>query len=355
MHTRSGVRTGPARVTTPVPRSLWWEIAAGDPDCRVTQTPAWLDCLCAEGHHRDAGRLYEFDDGTRVVLPLTGTHRPGPLDALESWPGGWGIGGPVVQGDAVPGTARAVYADLLREPAFRVGLRLRPGDGDMWAAAAPAAFRTQPHTTQVVDLTGGIDSVRRGYHSQVRRDVRRAERMDVEVEVDCTGRLAPVFYGLYEKSIERWAGRQHEPLALARLRRRRDFPDSRLATVAERLGESCAIWVAWYQGMPCASIVVLRHARHAKYWRGAMDRELAHPCRANALLHHLAIEDACAAGCDRYDMGDSAPGSSLAHYKANFGAASLSSPRCLRERLPLSAAEHALRETVKRVIRFQDA
>ncbi|CAM5596855.1 GNAT family N-acetyltransferase [Streptomyces viridochromogenes] len=355
MPTHSGVRAGPARVTTPVPRDVWWGVAAQDPHCRVTQTPTWLDCLCATGHHRDAGRLYEFGDGTRIVVPLAGRHRPGRLDATESWPAGWGIGGPVVQGDAGPEKARAVLHDLLRRPALRVGLRLRPGDGELWAAAAPAAFRVEPRTTQVVDLAGGIEAVRRGYHTQVRRDVRRAERTDVEVEVDRTGRLAPVFYGLYEKSIERWAGRQHEPLALARLRRRHDFPSSRLDTVAERFGESCAIWVAWYQGMPCASIVVLRHAGHAKYWRGAMDRELAHPCRANALLHHLAIEEACAAGCDRYDMGDSAPGSSLARYKANFGARSLATPLCFRERLPLSAAEHALRETAKRVIRFQDA
>lgn len=262
----------------------------------------------------------------------------------------------MVAGDVGPEKARAVFGDLARRPALQVGLRFRPGDTALWEKAAPADFRPEPHMTQVVNLDGGFGTVwERRFHKRARRDVRRAQREHVEVEVDRTGRLAPVFYQLYEASIERWARQQNEPLALARWRRRRGFPSQRLSAVAARLGESCAIWVAWRDGEPCASIVVLRHGRHAKFWRGAMNRELAHPLKANALLHRLAIEEACEAGCGCYDMGDSTPGSSLASFKAGFGADSWSSPRYFRERLPVSAAERRLRAAVKRVIRFRDA
>jgi len=51
-----------------------------------------------------------------------------------------------------------------------------------------------------------------------------------------------------------------------------------------------------------------------------MDRQLAHPVRANRLLHRLAIEEACDAGCRSYHMGHSRPGSSLAEFKQSFGA-----------------------------------
>ncbi|MET7599233.1 GNAT family N-acetyltransferase [Streptomyces sp. NPDC005481] len=347
---------GPAHITTPAPRDVWWELAGRDPDTNPSQTPLWLDCLCATGPYRDASRLYEFERGFRLVLPLVGTRRrPQILGAEESWPAAWGIGGPVCPGEVRPAEARVVLADLARLRALRVGVRLRPADQAVWANAA-TGFRLEPHMTQMVDLDGGFGTVwERRFRGHVRREVRRAERSDVDVEVDRTGRLVPAFYQLYQKSIVRWAEQQHEPLALAHWRRTREFPVRRLEEVAARFGEECAIWMASCAGEPAAACVVLRHGRHAKLWRSAMDRELAHPVRAVPLLYRSAIEDACAAACRTFDMGESAPDSSLATFKAGFGAKSFSSPRCLRERLPVSAAERRLRTAVKRLIRFQDA
>jgi hypothetical protein len=86
-----------------------------------------------------------------------------------------------------------------------------------------------------------------------------------------------------------------------------------------------------------------------------MNRDVAHPVRATPLLYRRAIEEACEQGCRIFDMGESAPGSSLEHFKAGFGAVSRPSPRYWRERLPVSVVEHGLRTAVKRVIRFQDA
>jgi hypothetical protein len=348
---------GLAHITTPAPRDVWWDLAGQDAHTHVTQTPAWLDGLCDSGPYRDTSRLYEFEGGRRLVLPLVGRrHLPQRLDAEESWPVDWGIGGPVCPGEASPAEARAVFDDLARLRALRVGVRLRPADQAVWAKAAPAGFRPEPHMTQIVNLDGGFGTVWESrFRPHVRRQVRRAERSDVEVEVDRSGRLVPVFYELYQKSILRWAEQQHEPLALARWRRTRAFPVRRLAAVASRLGEGCAIWMAWRAGEPAGALVVLRHGGHAKLWRAAMDRELAHPVRAVPLLYRLAIEDACAAGCRAFDMGESTPGSSLAQFKEGFGAEGLPSPRYLRERLPVSAAERRLRTAVKRVIRFRDA
>jgi hypothetical protein len=346
-----------AHLMTPAPRETWWELVAQDADSHVTQTPAWLDCVCATGRYQDASRLYTFDDGSRIVFPLVSRgHRPQWLDAQESWPAGWGIGGPVAPGGVGPERARLVFDDLARRPALRVGVRFRPENTETWERAVPADFRQEPHMTQVVNLDGGFDTVwERRFRTRARRDVRRAERSGLDVEVDRTGRLVPVFRHLYDRSIERWASQQHEPLALARWRRTREFPSERLAAVAARFGEACAIWVAWHAGEPAASIVVLRNGRHSKFWRAAMDRELAHPVRATPLLVRLAIEEACEAGCRRYDMGESTPGSSLEHFKAGFGADNRSSPRYFRERLPVTAVEHGLRTAVKRLIRFQDA
>ncbi|MGC5036233.1 GNAT family N-acetyltransferase [Streptomyces sp. DT190] len=361
MNTRAvspiGTAAGPAQVTTPAPRAVWWDLADRDADIGVTQTPTWLDCLCETGPYRDASRLYVFADGGRIVLPLVGRERrPRRLDAEESWPAGWGIGGPVASGAVGAEQARALFADLERRPALRVAVRFRPRGAELWQRTAPGGFRLEPHMNQAVDLDGGFAAVwQHRFHTRVRRDVKRAEKAHLDVAADRAGRHAPVFEELYDRSIDRWAAQQHEPRALARWRRRREFPRGRLAAVAARFGEDCTIWVARSAGEPVAAIVVLRHGPHAKFWRAAMDRDLAHPVRAVPLLYRLAVEEACAQGCHTFDLGESAPGSSLEHFKAGFGAVSRPSPRYWRERLPVSAVEHGLRTAVKRVIRFQDA
>lgn len=346
-----------ALVTSPAPRDLWQAMADADEHALVTQTPAWVDALCAAWPFEDASRLYRFDTGLRVVMPMVRRRGwPARRIAEESWPR-WGLGGAVVaDGVPEPRQARLVFRDLARRPALRVSVRFGPEAADAWHAAVPADFTTRECPTQVLDLRGGFGAVwDHRFHTRVRRAVVRAEKSAVEVEVDRTGRLIPAFQRLYEESIERWARQQNEPLAFARWRRGREEPWRAAEAVAKRFGTDCAVWLATCDGRPAAAIVVLRHGAHAKYWQGAMDRDLAHPVRANHLLHKLAIEDACAAGCRTYHMGDSRPGSSLAEFKESFGAQFLDSPAYYRERLPLTEADRRARSLVKRLIRFQDA
>jgi hypothetical protein len=274
----------------------------------------------------------------------------------ESWPFDWGVGGVVTGGEPISrAEVGAVFHDLASRPVLRTRIRLAARTGQEWTATAPRGFTTVDHADYILDLDGGFNEVwERRFRSSARRAFRKASRAAIEVEVDRTGRLVPAFYHLYEQSVVRWAHEQHEPLALARRRAVRANSRRKFATVASRLGAACAIWMAWQAGEPVAAIVVLRHGGHAKYWRGAMDQERATPVRANNLLHGLAIEEASAAGCRFYHMGEARAGSSLAQFKRSLGAVAQPSRAYLRERLPISAADSWLRRGVKRVLRFQD-
>ena len=86
-----------------------------------------------------------------------------------------------------------------------------------------------------------------------------------------------------------------------------------------------------------------------------MNKELAGPTRANYLLHRLAIEDACAAGCRCYHMGESGTSKPLAQFKTRFGALPYPYAEYHLETMPLTAVDQALRSAVKRAIRFTDA
>jgi hypothetical protein len=322
----------------------------------VTQSLAWRDAVFADGRYQDISRLYEFPSGRQVVLPLA-RRRPPPYGAMAaSWPREWGVGGPITPGGQVsPEEAAAVLADVAAQRGTLVSeIQLRYGAGEAWLSEA-RQFDVQEHGSHVLDLAGGFSHVwTHMFKGSARTAVRKAERSGLDVEVDRSGRLLPAFCDLYEKSIQRWAAMQHEPLWLTRWRTIRATPPRMLAAVSEHLGKGCSIWVARSNGADVAAIIVLRSGTQAKYWRGAMDKDLATPVRANEFLHSRAIEEACRDGCRWYEMGQSRPESPLAAFKEKFGAAMQPGHTLRAERVPLDAVGRMSRNTVKRMIRFRD-
>lgn len=343
-------------VSTPAPRGAWREMLAADPQALVAQTPAWVDAICASGRFEDASRLYVTSGGSRLLLPMV--RRKGPWPSVcaprASMPHAWGMGGLLAEERPRRQEVEAVVADLASQPVLRTSIRPNPLHGDLWAGLDGPGVVAIPRLAHVIDLSGGKAQVWRRLRKAARGGVRKAERAGLEIECDSSGRLVPVFYELLELSIERWARQQHEPLELARWRARRRDPRTKFDDMAAALGGAMRVWVAWKDGSPAASIVVLIGA-NASDTRGAMNKHLAAPTNANDLLQWLAIEDACKAGCWQYHMGESGGSRSLAHFKEKFGARPLEYAEYRIERLPLTRADGLARGLVKRALRFRDA
>lgn len=338
-------------------RSTWEDVVATDPNALVSQTPTWLDCVCTVGGYEDATRAYRTPDGRTIVLPLARRRRlpPGARDE-SSMPFGWGTGGPISTGGRLSlGEVGAIATDIANRPNLVTTVKPSASVAGTWADAVPRDVVRTAHMTQTVDISAGFDDVwSNRFTSKVRSASRKAERRGVRVEVDDAGRLVPVFDSLYRRAVARWAEQQHEPRRLAEWRATRRDPPDKFRVVAERLDGACRVWVAWHAGEPVAAIMVLSYGAHSVYWRGAMDKDLAAGTGANELLHRLAVEHACEAGRRYYNMGDSAPGSSLARFKRTFGAEDWLYSSYRFERLPISTAEAVLRRQVKRVVGFRD-
>lgn len=343
------------RVTTPAPRSDWEEIMAADPLALVDQSPQWQEFICAASSFRDDSRLYELADGQRLLFPVVRQRGLPPGLALRaSPPASWGIGGLLSYRPIEARHIHIVLEDLARLPGLRTIIRPNPLMGSLWAAARPKGITIIPRMAHVLDLHAGFDQVwSHAFLSGTRQNVRRAEKSGLVVECDTTGKLVPVFYDLFMQSIDRWAEKQHEPPGLARWRAAQRDPLAKFKMMAKLLGNKCRIWVAWKDGQPAASILVLQDT-NAHYTRGAMNKELAGPTRANDLLQKLAIEDACRSGCGYYHMGETGASTSLARYKANFGAVAVPYAEYAIERLPLTQTDYRLRNLVKRIIGFKD-
>jgi hypothetical protein len=342
-------------VTTPVPPALWDEMLASDPESLAFQSRAWVHAISSLGEWSDATRLYEFAGGRRFLLPLVRRERRlGVLSSQASMPAAWGTGGLVGRDQVTPADVAAVLADLADQRVLRTSARPNPLQDSAWGAVRRRDLVRVPRRAHILDLSGGFDNVWSArFKRRTRNYVRVAEKAGLDVEYDTTGRLVPAYYRLYELSLERWASRQREPRALARWRGRRRDPERKLAAIAQALRGACKLWLASLDGQPVAGVLVVRGA-NASYTRGAMDPEIAGRTRANYLLHRLAIEDACDAGCRRYHMGETGNSADLAFFKERFGAVPVAYGEYHLERLPITACDRRLRHAVKATIGFRD-
>ncbi|HEX9013960.1 MAG TPA: GNAT family N-acetyltransferase [Anaerolineaceae bacterium] len=338
----------------PAPRETWREILQADHNSLVDQTPEWVDCMCAAGQYEDASRFYEIA-GARMVLPMVRTRSIAPWLAVEaSNPHAWGIGGLISDRPLQKEHIHAVLRDLKGSRTMRTAIRPNPMLGDLWKTGRPSGVLPLPRLAHTLDLEGGFKQVwEKRFASYTRTKVRKAEKSGLMIESDTTGRLIPAFYHLLNQSVNRWAGKQNEPVSLARWRANRRDPLSKLELIAERMGDRCVVWMAWSQGQPAAAIIVLK-GKNAHSIRGAMNKELAGPTEANTLIQSMAIEDACNSGCRFYHMGETGGNPSLAHFKERFGAEPYAYAEYVIERLPVTAADRWLRTFVKRLIGFKD-
>ena len=352
-------RGGSARVLdvrSPAPRDAWRDVLARDPFALETQSPEWTDAMCRSRGYVDASRLYEFDDGRRVVVPLL-RRTVGGVVALEaSNPLHCGVGGVVAADGARVGEIAAVLADLNRRPALTRSYWPHPLQADTWARAwsqaGPSRGTVVARRAHAVDLDGGMDAVAQRFGKLTRRGVRHARRSGVVVECGTGGRLVDEFFDLMELATARWARMQHEPRRLALRRLHAREPRSKFRTMGRHLGDRMQVWLARVDGRPVATTLVLRGA-NAYYLRGAMDEEMR-SYRANDLLHVTTLEDACAAGCRYYYLGDSGWSESLAAFKERFGAMPYHYAEYRSERLPVARAERLVKGVVKRAIGFKD-
>ncbi len=342
-------------VVTPAPRALWQELYERDPESLLTQTPDWLECLLAGGGYEDASRLYEFADGQQLLMPIVKRKGlPGPLAVQASWPYAWGIGDVLARREPRPEELRAVFADLAKRSFLSLNLSPNPLRRDLWRDALPEGVTAVPRREHVLDLAGGFDKVwRERFLSKTRNKVRKAQKLGVVVECG-SSKLIPVFYDLLRRSVDRWALQQNEPRWLSHLRTSSRDPERKFDDMARVLGDACRVRVAWFEGQPVAATIVLLGKNNADYIRGAMDKELAGPVNANDLLQSVAIQEACEAGCRYYHMGESAWSENLSNFKERFGARAYEHHEYRLERLPLTKADRALREGVKRAIGFKD-
>lgn len=190
----------------PAERARWLDAWQAWPDREVHAHPAFLEAFAAPGH-RVCCALFQHPDG-RVLLPFTQR----PL-ALEPWcpddhpasdiVGPYGYGAAFCTPSAGPwadafwpqfqawATERSIVSAFFRLSLFPESSLPFPGD-------------TVPRFSNVVvPLDAPLDAIIAKYARKVRKNIRRAEKSGLSVEVDTEGRHLDAFLDIYAHTMAR--------------------------------------------------------------------------------------------------------------------------------------------------------
>jgi len=327
---------------------VWREWLGADRHALPSQTPEWLDCVCASGAWRDSSRLYERPEGRLIVLPMVRRwSRPAWLAVEASLPAGWGSGGPVAADTANVDDVEAILADLTTSTALRLIVRPAEPGIDSWAAADVPRAAVIPHQVHVLELEGGFDRVwserftaetRKG----LRKAARRAEQAGVTFERGSAPQHVAAFYEVYSRWLEHRARERGIPLLISRSRARLEDPRRKFELVAETFGDNCHIDIARLGAQPVAANFAVRQGANMVSWRGMSDKRIGARLRLSELMLQMSIHDACDADCESFFMGESSGIRSLERFKERMGARPHTVAEYRLERLPLSRLQRRL-------------
>lgn len=243
----------------------------------------------------------------------------------------------------------AVLDDLARLSALRGRVRPHPQAGAAWSTPTPRRAVHLASRAHVLDLRGGPGAVLAAMKKETRRHIRRVEALDLEIELGSGSGLIAEYQHLRALSVMRWAEQTKEPMWLARRREQVMEPPSRTDALAAAMPEQFRVRVARIDGHPvAANVVVLGRNAHAT--RSALDRERLGSLGVMPYLDWLAIQEAHAAGCDWFHLGETGGSTALAAYKESLGAVAYDYPEIRFETMPITPADRAARRLVRRTL-----
>ena len=269
-----------------------------------TQSRQWAEVWTKMSNGRvRCGPLHiSFTDGTQVVLPVCQERHHKGLVQRNLLPAGGGYGG------WLSATAlSAEHAKLLCRFALGMGnveWALNPFDPQLDVYVPDDASLD---STQVIDLTMGIDSIVRKWSKGHKAAIQQARRAGVEVRVASSLEEWRSYFGLYQDSLRRWGDKttsNHPWVVFEHLHSSSD--------------ERVRLWLARLHDEPVAGALCFYSKEHVSYWHGAM-LESSKAARPVNLLMHAIIEDASRNGYRWFDMGMSGGHDGVLAFKRGFG------------------------------------
>jgi hypothetical protein len=289
----------------------WDEMWAACPYATYSQSRAWSEdwATYTGGSLQPRPMLARFDDGHRVLLPLTRQRRRSRLTMRHLLSpagtyGGWLTGEPLTP----------LHAEVLTEwlLAKRAPLwwRVNPFDP---LAAVPMARATEPDETHIVRLERGLEA--QMSHRGHREAVRKAQRAGLTVRKGAGAGDWETYYSIYLTTLERWGpnASSNYGAALFELLRRRGAP-------------GIDLWLVELEdGTAVSGSINLCGPRHLAGWHMASLSDYFRLKPTNLLINEM-IQDAVDRSFSWFDMHPSGGHEGVTRFKENCGGEPLKCP-----------------------------
>jgi hypothetical protein len=262
-----------------------------------------------DGRMEPHGILFEFEDKSRALLPLSKERQfGGLLDGYHSSPAGT-FGGWI--SDVVPSKEQTgLMVRYLLKTISNLTWRLNPYQPGPVELTEPLIH----DKTQVLFLAGGFDRVYKSWSKGHRAAARQASKSGVTTRLASNPADWELYYAVYEDSMHRWGERCTWSYGWKFFRAMSDLNSGAIR-----------LWLAEYEGRIVAGAVCFYAAKHAVYWHGASLQQFFN-VRPSNLLMYEAIRDACTRGFSWFDFNPSGGLEGVKSFKKGFGAQDLSAP-----------------------------
>jgi hypothetical protein len=266
--------------------------------------PQWasLSQMMKHGSEIPDARRIEFDDGMRVLLPMTSRRLYG-LASFSVMSAGGEYGGWLGEGPLSEEHHEAIW-EWLKKRNFL--LRQNP--------FYPKEFQVPRDVSIIESFTQAIrleQPLTQHWRKGRKSDLSKALKSGVVVREAVGDADWKGFVETYHASANRW-GSQSQTIY-----------DDALFSYLQNVGlDNIKLWVALFESKVVAGALCLYQGRQITYWIGSLDADYA-SLRPVPLLLKTIMDRACDAGYEWFDFGPSGGLEGVESFKAGFGAINL--------------------------------
>jgi len=283
----------------------WWNIAQSDPTATFFHSPLWAKITEAAGF--DPAPQFPSTGQRDIVLPAvretTSVSKLGAtlnISILHSTFAGC-YGGIITKDNAVD--AGEFYQEV-QNRADVVNVVGNPIAGDL-----DLDWDSSEDFTQILDLSDGMDEVKKGFTNSRRRGIDAAREGGVTVREANSKIDWKTYFEAYQDSLERW----DNPTS------NYDWPIfEQIYELEQEYPEHISLYLACVDGNIASGAIIFSWNQHVDNWHGASFSEYFE-YNPNDLLQYSIIKDSIDTGYRWYDFNPSGGHEGVVKFKSEFG------------------------------------
>jgi len=248
------------------------------------QTREWFDIWADYAGFESDARLICFDDGKKVLLPLTHVNLLKGLIKVN-FLAPKGMGGFVTNDELIADEKRELF-DILRKIKI------------LYCAVNPYDTLTNEFGgfngedfTQVLDLAQGFEPIFKNWSKGHYSAAKKGMREGINVELAVTESDWKSYFAIYQDTLARWGNKATNTLKW-----------HLFEIMYARNSRKIKLWLAKYQGQVISGALCFYYNKHVAYWHSATSQRFFKKLNASHVLQYRIIKDACENGFLLYDF-----------------------------------------------------